>query len=273
MPRRTLEFGLLVWVKQPFVWDGKTDVSLVFENSAKVKVQLKKVDESGQPLAGAIFVVLRDGQVIATEETQADGTITVSHVTEGYYEFREVSVPAPFDVDRSPVGVHVNAEDLQGEQTIVVTKTNHHKRSLTIEKVDAETGDPIPNTSFHVRGVNIGYENDVTTGPDGKVTLPDMPSGCFEIEETNVPAPWILDTNNRKTVWIDAKQGKDITVTFANSTRPGVRLLKLDGQTGKPIAGAIFKIEEVDGGFTDQRQTAPDGTIFWEGLQIGRAHV
>ena len=256
-------------VKQPFVWDGKTDVSLVFENSAKVKVQLKKVDEGGQPLAGAIFVVLRDGQVIATEETGPDGTITVSHITEGYYEFREVSVPAPFDVDRSPVGVHVNAEDLQGEQTIVVTKTNHHKRSLTIEKVDAETGDPIPNTSFHVRGVNIGYENDVTTGPDGKAVLSDMPSGCFEVEETNVPAPWILDTNNRKTVWIDAKQGKDITVTFANSTRPGVRLLKLDGQTGKPIAGAVFKIEEVDGGFTDQRQTGPDGTIFWEGLRPG----
>jgi len=101
-------------VKQPFVWDGKTDVSLVFENSAKVKVQLKKVDESGQPLAGAIFLVLRDGQVIATEETQADGTITVSHITEGYYEFREVSAPAGFDCDRSPVGVHVDAEDLQG---------------------------------------------------------------------------------------------------------------------------------------------------------------
>ena len=256
-------------VKQPFVWDGKTDVSLVFENSAKVKVQLKKVDEGGQPLAGAIFVVLRDGQVISTEETGPDGTITVSHVTEGYWEFREVHAPEGFDCDRSPVGVHINAEDLQGEQTIVVTKTNHHKRSLTVEKVDAETGDPIPNTSFHVRGVNIGYENDVTTGPDGKAVLSDMPSGCFEVEETNVPAPWILDTNNRKTVWIDAKQGKDITVTFANSTRPGVRLLKLDGQTGKPIAGAVFKIEEVDGGFTDQRQTGPDGTIFWEGLRPG----
>ena len=153
-------------VKQPFVWDGKTDVSLVFENSAKVKVQLKKVDESGQPLAGAIFLVLRDGQVIATEETQADGTITVSHVTEGYYEFREVHAPAGFDCDRSPVGVHVNAEDLQGEQTIVVEKMNHHKRNLTISKRDLETGAPVPNTSFHISGVNLGYENDVVTGAD-----------------------------------------------------------------------------------------------------------
>ena len=252
-------------VKQPFVWDGEHDISLVFENSSKVKIQLKKVDESGSPLAGAVFLVLRDGQIISTEETQADGTITVSNVTEGHYEFVEVAAPKGFDCDRSPVGVHVNAEDLQGEQTIVVTKVNHHKRSLTITKRDAESGDPIPNTSFHIRGVNLGYENDVVTGADGKVVLESMPSGCYEIEETAVPSPWILDANNRKTVWIDASKDQDVTADFVNSTRPGIRILKLDGQTGKPIAGATFLIEEVNGGFTDRRQTDQDGLIVLEG--------
>ena len=259
-------------VKQPFVWDGEHDVHLVFENSSKVKVQLVKVDESNDPVAGAIFLVLRDGQIISTEETKADGTITVSNVVEGHYEFVEVFAPDGLDCDRSPVGVHVNAENLQGEQTIVVTKVNHHKRSLTIQKRDAETGDPIPNTSFHIRGINIGYENDVTTGVDGKVTLPDMPSGCYEIEETAVPAPWILDTNNRQTVWIDAEQGKDVVVDFVNSTRPGLRLLKLDGQTGKPISGITFLIEEVDGGFSTRRQTDQNGLIVLgseEGLRPG----
>ena len=260
-------------VKQAFVWDGVHDISLIFENSSKVRVQLKKVDESGQPLAGAIFVILRDGQVIGTEETKADGTITVSNVTEGYYQFREVSAPAGFDCDRSPVGVHVNAEDLQGEQTIVVTKMNHHKRSLTIQKRDAETGDPIPGTSFHIRGVNLGYENDVVTGADGKAVLEAMPSGCYEITETDVPKPYILDSNNRKTVWIDAEKDQDVVVDFVNSTLPGVRLLKLDQQTNKPIPGATFKIEEVDGGFTDQRQTDKDGVIFWENLRPGAYKV
>ena len=256
-------------VKQPFVWDGKTDVSLVFENSAKVKVQLKKVDESGQPLAGAIFVVLRDGQVIATEETGPDGTITVSHVTEGYYEFREVSVPAPFDVDRSPVGVHVNAEDLQGEQTILVEKMNHHKRALTVSKRDLETGAPVPNTSFHIHGVNLGYENDVVTGADGTVTLSDMPSGCYEITETDVPAPYLLDENNRKTVWIDAAKDQDVVADFRNSTRPGLRILKQDQQTGAPIEGATFLVEEVNGGYNDQHLTDKDGLIVLDGLRPG----
>ena len=255
--------------KQAFVWDGEHDISLIFENSAKVRVQLKKVDESGSPLAGAIFVILRDGQVIGTEETQADGTITISNVTEGYYEFREVSAPAGFDCDRSPVGVHVNAEDLQGEQTIVVEKMNHHKRSLTITKRNTETGDPVPGTSFHIRGVNLGYENDVVTGADGRATLSDMPSGCYEIEETDVPAPYLLDTNNRKTVWIDATKDQDVVVDFVNSTRPGLRLLKIDQQTGEPLSGVLFKVEEVNGGYSDQHFTNANGLIVLEGLNPG----
>ena len=244
-------------VKQTFVWDGHNDVSLVFENSSKVKVQLKKVDESGQPLAGAIFLVLRDGQIIATEETRADGTITVSNVSEGYYEFIEVSAPAGYDCDRSPMGVYVNAWDLQGEQTITVTKTNYHKRSLTVEKVDAGTGAPVPNTTFHVRGVNVAYENDVTTGAGGKVTLTELPSGCYEITEINVPSPYILDSNNRKTVWIDAEQGKDITVTFANNTKPGLMIRKIDAQTGEPLSNVQFRITEVNGSYNELHFTKP----------------
>ena len=256
-------------VKQPFVWDGEHDVSLIFENSSKVKVQLKKVDESGDPLAGAVFLVLRDGQIISTEETKADGTITVSNVVEGHYEFVEVSAPAGFDCDRSPVGVYVNAEDLQGEQTIVVEKMNHHKRSLTITKRDTETGEPVPNTSFHIHGVNIGYENDVVTGADGKVTLSDMPSGCYEVEETDVPAPYILDSNNRKTVWIDAEKDQDVVVDFVNSTRPGLRIRKVDQQTGAPIVGATFLVEEVNGGYSDQHLTNAEGLIILDGLTPG----
>lgn len=256
-------------VKQSFVWDGETDVSLVFENSAKVKVQLKKVDESGSPLAGAVFVILRDGQIIGTEETKVDGTITVSNVVEGYYEFREVHAPEGFDKDPSPVGVYVNAEDLQGEQTIVVTKVNHRKRSLTISKRDVETGAPVPGTSFHIQGVNLGYENDVVTGADGTVTLSDMLSGCYEITETDVPAPYLLDANNRKTVWIDAAKDQDVVVDFRNSTRPGLRLLKRDQQTGQPIQGATFLVEEVNGGYSDRHQTDKDGLIVLDGLRPG----
>ena len=46
-------------VRQEFHWDGKTDVSLVFENDAKVKVCLIKLDDSDTPLPGAVFNIVK----------------------------------------------------------------------------------------------------------------------------------------------------------------------------------------------------------------------
>ncbi|MDE6902635.1 MAG: hypothetical protein K2P22_07825, partial [Lachnospiraceae bacterium] len=78
-------------VKQTFVWDGKSDVSLVFENDSKVKIKLLKLDDSNNPLPGAVFNIVKDGQIIGTEATSEDGSITVTDVTEGMYAFVEVS--------------------------------------------------------------------------------------------------------------------------------------------------------------------------------------
>ena len=107
-------------VKQEFYWDGKNDVALVFENDARVKVKLVKYDNSGDPLPGAVFNIVRDGQIIGTEATQADGSITVPNVTEGMYAFVEVSAPAPFACLTDPVIVHVDQATVEGGGTITV---------------------------------------------------------------------------------------------------------------------------------------------------------
>ena len=100
--------------KQTFVWDGKTDVALVFENDAKVKIRLIKKDDSDNPLPGAVFNIIKDGQIIGTEATKADGSITVTDVTEGMYAFVEVSAPAPYSCLTEPVFAHVDQATING---------------------------------------------------------------------------------------------------------------------------------------------------------------
>ena len=68
-------------VKQSFHWDGKSDVSLVFENDSKVKIQLIKLDDSNNPLPGAVFNILKDGQIIGTEATKEDGSIMATSMS------------------------------------------------------------------------------------------------------------------------------------------------------------------------------------------------
>ena len=79
--------------KQTFVWDGKSDVSLVFENDSKVKIQLIKLDDSNNPLPGAVFNIVKDGQIIGTEATLEDGSITVTDVEEGTVSYTHLTLP------------------------------------------------------------------------------------------------------------------------------------------------------------------------------------
>ena len=128
-------------VKQPFVWDGQTDVSLVFENDTKVKIELLKLDDSDDPLPGCVFNVIKDGQIVASEVTDASGTITVPNVTEGMFAFVEVSAPEPYATLLDPVIVHVDQATVDSGGIIRVTAKDQLLPTLTILKRDGSDED------------------------------------------------------------------------------------------------------------------------------------
>ena len=256
---------------QEFYWDGKSNIQLVFQNDSKVKVQLKKVDESNQPLEGAIFNIFKDGQLIGTQATDAQGTITVPNVTEGFYYFIETEAPDGYAKLSTPVGVHVDQADIQGEETIVVTAKDFKSPELTIKKIDAATREPVPNTTFEIRGINVSYQNTITTGADGTYTLTGLPTGTYEVTELSVPDPYILDTNNRQT--IDLAAGAERELIFENSTEPGLRIIKKDKLTGEPVPGVTFLIEKIDGSYSEEATTDENGEIFIEHLEAGSYKV
>lgn len=255
-------------VKQTFYWDGQHDISLVFENDAKVKVQLKKVDANNKPLSGAVFEIYKDGQLLGVEATKTDGTITVSNVEEGFYYFIEVKAPEGYALMHDPVGAYVTAADIAGSETVTVTAVNYEKPDLTISKVsDDDNATPVPNTTFSIKGVDVSYQNEVRTGANGKVTLPELEAGTYEVTEIAVPSPYILDTNNRKTIYL--APGDDKTLVFANSTKPGLKIVKKDITTGERVADVTFLIEQIDGTFSEEATTNEKGEIFLEGLEPG----
>ena len=95
-----------------------------------------------------MFNIIKDGQIIGTEATQADGSITVTDVTEGMYAFVEVSAPAPYATLSEPVIAHVDQATINGGGTVTVTAADKKLPSLTILKRDAKTKEVIPGTVF-----------------------------------------------------------------------------------------------------------------------------
>ena len=248
-------------VKQTFVWDGKSDVSLVFENDSKVKVKLIKLDDSNNSLPGAVFNIVKDGQIIGTEATSEDGSITVTDVTEGMYAFVEVFAPAPFAKLTEPVIAHVDQATINGGGTVTVSAADKKLPNLTILKRDSQTGDVIPNTHFEIRGIHYGYHTDVTTGPDGKAVLTAIPSDSYEVTEESVPDPWVVGDEPTQTIWLEA--GDDKQLIFDNMKQPLLKIAKVEKGTDPAvyIPETNFLIEAIDGDYRHNVTTGQDGTV------------
>ena len=236
-------------VRQEFYWDGKHDVDLIFEDDAKVKVQLIKLDDSDKPIEGAVFNVVKDGQIIATEATDADGSIIVPNVTEGMYAFFDVSVPAPYAKLQQPVIAHVDQATVDGGGVVTVTAVDQMLPTLTILKRDGQTGEVVPGAVFEIKGIHHGYHMDVTTGEDGTATLTGIPVDSYEVTEVSVPDPYVVAAEPTQTIWLGPGDNKQLI--FDNLKQPELTIAKVDAaDSTTPIPGTVFRIEAIDGDYT-----------------------
>lgn len=247
-------------VRQEFHWDGKTDVSLVFENDAKVKLELLKLDKSNDPLPGAVFNIVKDGQIIATEETGRDGIIIVPNVTEGMYAFVEVSVPEPYAVLTEPVIAHVDQATVDGGGTVRVTAVDQRLPDLTIFKRDEQTGDGIPGTHFEIKGIQHGYHQDVVTGPNGKATLTGIPVDSYTVTEISVPDPYVVSSTPTQTIYLGPGDSRELV--FDNLKQPELTIAKVDADDpAVKIPNTVFRIIGIDNDHRSDVTTGKDGTV------------
>ena len=247
-------------VRQEFHWDGKTDVSLVFENDAKVKLELLKLDKSNDPLPGAVFNIVKDGQIIATEETGRDGIIIVPNVTEGMYAFVEVSVPEPYAVLTEPVIAHVDQATVDGGGTVRVTAVDQRLPDLTIFKRDEQTGDGIPGTHFEIKGIQHGYHQDVVTGPNGKATLTGIPVDSYTVTEISVPDPYVVSSTPTQTIYLGPGDSRELV--FDNLKQPELTIAKMDADDpAVKIPNTVFRIIGIDNDHRSDVTTGKDGTV------------
>ena len=218
------------------------------------------MDDSDSPIEGAVFNILKDGQIIGSEATDASGIITVTGITEGLYAFVEVSVPAPFARLTEPVVVHVDQADIDGGGTISVTAVDQVLPTLTILKRDGQTSEVVSGAVFEVRGIHHGYHTDVTTGPDGTATLTGLPVDSYEVTEISVPDPYVVAAEPTQTIWLGP--GDDKQLIYDNLKQPQITIAKVDAaDTTTPIPGTVFRVAAIDGDYQHDVTTGQDGTV------------
>ena len=150
-------------------------------------------------------------------------------------------------------------------------KAMEEKGSLTINKVDAETGKSLAGVTYRLYD-NAGKKvADAITGADGKAMFRDLPQGKYSYQEIRAPSGYVVDSTKYQ-ITITAT-ALNITQKRTNALAKGIITVRKVDATGAPLAGAELLLEtSADGqSWTEVSRVTTDktGIAKWNGLKIG----
>lgn len=226
-------------------------------------VQLKKVDQHEQGVAGAIFKLEKLNPETNRWETYVDNLMSNaqgfvnSQVGEpGDYRFVETKAPDGFDMADNPISdvqTIVDGGVGTNDNPVYFGEIENHMRTLIqLKKVD-ESGNPLAGAVFKVEFYNNGtwetIETGLTSTADGLVRLDVEEDGRYRFIETQAPSGYVLDTTPKEVTVVEGQQAIFEAGTLENRRVEGpnvqsnaIQLLKVDEQNNA-LAGAIFKVE------------------------------
>ena len=148
-------------------------------------------------------------------------------------------------------------------------KIVEEKGSLTINKVDAETGKALAGVTYRLFDANGKKVADMTTGADGKAVFKDLPQGKYSYQEISAPSGYVVD-NTRYTVTISTA-ALHITEQRTNAQVKGsIEILKVDAETKQPLAGVVYRLFDADGNKIADGTTDVTGKVTFSGLRLGK---
>ena len=228
-------------------------MTLEFRNQPKGGVLVKKVDAvTNAPISDVEFLVTdSDGNLIGNANgkfvTDSTGAFTITDVAPGTtLIIKETRAKAGYILDDTPQTVKVKSNEV-----ITVEFRNQPKGGVLVKKVDAATNEPISDVEFLVTdsdGNFIGNANGkFITDSAGTFTITDIaPGTTLIIKETRAKDGYLLDDTPQT---VKVKSNEMITLEFRNQPLGGLRIIKLDSVTKKPLEGVQFRITYSDGSF------------------------
>ena len=120
--------------------------------------------------------------------------------------------------------------------------------------------------SIYFNGQIVGSD---ITNAQGEIYVEDAATGLWSFVETSAPDGYCVDPTP-KSVYVDVTEGdREYTVAAINYEKPGMKIIKRDAMSGKPIAGAVFSVKSVTGSYSTSVTTGTDGSATLSAIPAG----
>ena len=218
--------------------DGNEQAQFVFTNSKLPSLHLYKESSDGKPLGGVTYRLakIEDGSRYLDRTSSGTGEICWEGLEPGVYSLKETSTVADHLLD--PTEYHVQL--FPGKDATICLQ-NDKRPNLTIWKFDADDHSiPIPNTTFLVEAADGHSVAEVTTGPDGAVTVPNLWPGVFKISERSVGNDaYLVDAPDQ---YITLYPNRDREAYFYDHKRPVIEIIKENSITHDRLPNVRFQV-------------------------------
>ena len=244
---KTVEGYVLDGTPQDIKIVGGTVQQLTFWNKRTGTLVIQKKDSvSGAFISGTQFqLTYANGGYVDADNghlssnglytTDDKGEIRISGIT-GTVVVKEVKAAPGYVIDQSTQTQTVTVNPMD-TQTLVFL--NEPLCSLTIRKVDATTGKPVPNTEFTLKDGDGNVLGRYTTGADGTVTVTGLiPNSTVVVVESKVPSNYVLDPTPHTII---VRNGSNSVASGGNSSGGTVN----GGSTGTTGSGNDLTVENI----------------------------
>ena len=258
--------------------DDKT--TAVFEQTNEAtEVTFTKTDATTQTPVSSATIEIYDasGKLAHKGETDADGKLTVRELPVGTYTFRETDTTGGYALN-STNQTFIIHEDGSIAGT---TAFSNEPTKLVITKMDTYTGKPFADIAFTLKNaageivkttVNAdGYripalegDETFTVDENGQVSFLYLPIGTYTLVE-EIPNGYIGEDSI--SIHLTGDHGMSTPLQLVvNNCPTGIKILKTDASTGKPIKGAGFrvKVKNMLGFDTLKFTKQADGSYFYD---------
>ena len=252
-------------------------VQLVENTVTQSAIKIIKTDaETGERISSATTFRIYDSQsqlvtytshypeeIILDEWTTLNGCLTLPmKLMPGLYCLEEVVAPEgyalaaeriPFEVPENqsfnwddPLEVEFSDFPIKGSLEIVKSDAATKRFVVDAEYCVAAFADIVtPDGTIRIREGEV-VASGLKTDENGIARVDDLYLGVYQIQETQAPSGYALDTEKHEIAIVSSGQEVPVvSMCAAVENSPScLRLLKYDSDTGKPLAGATFRVKK-----------------------------